>query len=207
MYNFAPMNRKNLLFAAGAGLILLASCQGGQNNPNIKGKWQATAIDIPSQDSLMRAQMKMQTDQIDALTTVDSAMIKRFGTSDLETIKKMAKEEVAKQPEQTKEEMKRRTADISFELMDNGKALSSFGGPNSKDSVRWYFGDEGKKLFLDPLEVKNENPMGGGQVMIFDVVYAGSDSLRLRVHQQVGQDVFLNFRPAKDGEKKAEEKK
>jgi hypothetical protein len=204
MYNFAPMNRKNLLFAAGAGLILLASCQGGKN-PNIAGKWQATAIEIPSQDSMMKAQMKMQTDQIDALTTVDSNMIKRFGTSDLATIKKLAKEEVAKQPEQTKEEMKKRTSEISFEIMGDGKAVSSFGG--GKDSVKWYFGDDGKKLFLDPFEVKSENPMGGGQVMIFDVIYAGSDSLRLRVHQAVGQDVFLNFRPAKDGDKKAEAKK
>jgi len=204
MYNFATMNRKNLLMAASAGLLLLASCQGGKN-PNIAGKWQATAIDIPSQDSMMKVQMKMQIDQIDALTTVDSGMIKRFGTSDLETIKKMAKEEVAKQPEQTKEQMKKQTAEISLDLMSDGKAISSFGG--GKDSVKWYFGDDGKKLFIDPFEKKNSNPMGGGQVMIFDIVYAGSDSLRLRVHQPVGQDVFVNFRPAKDGDKKAETKK
>jgi hypothetical protein len=205
MYNFATMNRKNLLFAAGAGLILLASCQGGKS-PNITGKWQATAIDIPSQDSMMKAQMKMQTDQIDALTTVDSSMIKRFGSSDLATIKKMAKEEVAKQPEQTKEEMKKRTAEISFELMSGGKAISSFGG--GKDTVNYYYSEDGKKLFLDPLEIKSANPMGGGgQVMIFDIVYTGSDSIRLRVHQQVGQDVFVNFRPAKDGDKKADSKK
>lgn len=198
------MNRKNLLFAAGAGLFLLASCQNG-NNPNIAGKWQATEIVAPSQDSMMKSQMKMQIEQIDALTTVDSSMIKRFGTNDLETVKKMAKEEVAKQPEQMKEQMKTAAADFSFELMKDGKAVTfSRGG---SDTATWYTGDNGKKLFLDPFEVKSTNPMQGASVMIFDIVYAGSDSLRLRVHQPVGQDVFVNLRPAKDGDKKTAEAK
>ncbi|KAA5536673.1 hypothetical protein F0919_03100 [Taibaiella lutea] len=204
MHNFAPMNRKNILFAAGAGLLLLASCQGG-NNPNIAGKWQATSIVAPTQDSMMQSQMKMQMDQIDALTTVDSGMINRFHTSDLETVKKMAKEEVAKQPEQMKQQMKEAAAEFSFELMKDGKAVTfSRGG---SDTASWYLGDNGKKLFLDPFESKSTNPMGAQNVMIFDIIHAGSDSLRLRVHQPVGNDVFVDLRPAKDSDKKTEAKK
>lgn len=204
MYNFAPMNRKNILFAAGAGLLLLASCNGG-NNPNIAGKWQASTIIAPSQDSMMNAQIKMQMDQIDALTTVDSGMINRFHTADLETVKKMAKEEVAKQPEQMKEQMKEAAKEFSFELMKDGKSVTY--SRNGSDTGTWYFADNGKKLCLDPFEVKSSNPMGGGQnVMIFDIVHAGSDSLRLRVHQPIGNDVFVDMRPAKDG-KKEETKK
>src|SRR6218665_1018238 len=135
IYTFAPMNRKNLSFVAGSCLLLLASCQGGKN-PNITGKWQATVIEVPTQDSMVKAQMKMQMEQIDALTTVDSGMIKRFGTADLETVKKMAKEEVNKQPEQMKEQMKEAAADFSFELMQDGTAVT-FSKTNS-DTARWY---------------------------------------------------------------------
>ncbi|MFA6058096.1 MAG: hypothetical protein WC756_07845 [Taibaiella sp.] len=199
------MNRKNLLFVAGSCLLFLASCQGGKN-PNIAGKWQATVIEVPTQDSMVKAQMKMQMEQIDALTTVDSGMIKRFGTADLETVKKMAKEEVSKQPDQMKEQMKEAAADFSFDLMKDGTAITF--GKASSDTARWYFGDDGKKLLLDPFESKSKNGgMQGQQVMIFDIIHAGSDSLRLRVHQPVGQDVFVNLRPAKEGAKKAEEKK
>lgn len=202
---FAPMNRKNLSFVAGSCLLLLASCQNG-NNPNIAGKWQATAIDVPTQDSMMKAQMKMQVEQIDALTKVDSGMIKRFGTADLETVKKMAKEEVSKQPDQMKEQMKEAAADFSFELMKDGTAVTF--SKAGADTARWYFADNGKKLMLDPFEGKAKgNPMQQSQVMIFDIVHAGSDSLRLRVHQPAGQDVFVNLRPAKEGDKKAEAKK
>jgi hypothetical protein len=199
------MNRKNLLFVAGSCLLFLASCQGGKN-PNIAGKWQATVIEVPTQDSMVKAQMKMQMEQIDALTTVDSGMIKRFGTADLETVKKMAKDEVTKQPDQMKEQMKEAAADFSFELMKDGTAIT-FSKAGS-DTARWYFGDDGKKLLLDPFETKGKSGgMNGNQVMIFDIVHAGSDSLRLRVHQPIGQDVFVNLRPAKEGDKKAEVKK
>jgi len=198
------MNRKNILFAAGAGLLLLASCQGG-NNPNIAGKWQATSIVAPTQDSMMKSQMKMQMDQIDALTTVDSGMIMRFHTSDLETVKKMAKEEVAKQPEMMKQQMKDAAADFSFDLMKDGKAITFSRG--ASDTGTWYLADNGKKLCLDPFETKSANQMGSQNVLIFDIVHAGSDSLRLRVHQAVGNDVFVDLRPAKDSDKKAEAKK
>ena len=203
---FAPMNRKNLSLVAGSCLLLLASCQGGKN-PNIVGKWQASAIEVPSQDSMMKSQMKMQIEQIDAMTTVDSGLIKRFGTADLETIKKMAKEEVAKQPEQMQEQMKEAAADFSFDLMKDGTSITF--SKQANDTGRWYFADDGKKLILDPFEGKaKSNPgMQGNQLLTFDIVFADSDSLRLRVHQAPGQDVFVNLHPAKDGAKKADEKK
>lgn len=205
IYTFAPMNRKNLLFVAGSCLLFLASCQGGKN-PNITGKWQATAIEAPGQDSIIKSQIKMQMEQIDALSSVDSNMIKRFGTSDLEAIKKMAKEEVNKQPEQMKEKMKEAAADFKFELMSDGTAITF--SKEASDTANWYFADNGKKLMLDPFERKaKQGSMQGNQVMIFDIVHAGSDSLRLRFHQPVGEDVYVNLRPAKDGAKKADEKK
>jgi hypothetical protein len=49
--------------------------------------------------------------------------------------------------------------------------------------------------------------MSGQNVMIFDIVHASSDSLRLRVHQPVGSDVFVDLRPAKESDKKPEAKK
>jgi len=200
------MIRKTLIIAAGAGLFSLASCQQG-NSPNITGKWQATAIEVPSQDSMLQVQMKSQLAQIDSLTKVDSNMARHYGTSDLETIKKMAREEVNKQPEQMKKQMKEASDDFSFELMKDGQAVTF--SKMATDTARWYFADEGKKLVLDPFEKKNENPnpMQAQQVMIFDIIHAGSDSLRLRVHQPVGQDVFINLKPSKGEEKKAEEKK
>jgi hypothetical protein len=202
------MNRKNILFAAGAGLILLASCQnGGSSNPNVKGKWQASAIDIPSQDSIMQSQMKSQIDQIDALTTVDSGMIQHFGTADLATIKQKAKEELQQQPTKMKEQMKEEAANFSFELLDNNVAITNFGkmGP---DTLVWYTGDNGKKLFLDPYSKSNANPMGGSQIMTFEIIHAGSDSLRLKVHQAKGSpEVFINMHSAKAGDLKKEEKK
>lgn len=205
IYYFCAMIRKKLLFAAGTGLLFMASCQNG-NNPNIAGKWQASAIDVPSQDSMMKEQMKMQEQQIDALTEVDSNMAKQFGTNDLAAIKAKAKEEMAKQPEEMKKRMVEAAADFSFELMKDGKAVTF--SKMANDTANWYFADNGKKLVLDPFETKKENPnpMAQQQVMIFDIIHASSDSLRLRVHQQPGQDVFINLHPAKDGDKKAETK-
>lgn len=193
------MNRIYLLIVLLSGLFITSSFQTGKN-PAIIGKWQATLIDIPAQDSIMHAQMKAQNEQVDALTEVDSNMIERFGTSDLATIKKLAKEEIAKQPEQTKEEMKKRTAEISMELMSNGKAISSFGG--GPETLKWYFGDDGKKLFLDPFEQKSTSDKSPGQVMIFDIVSVAGNTMRLRVHQQMGQDVFLNLSKVKDADTK-----
>ena len=92
--------------------------------------------------------------------------------------------------------MAEKTKEITIELMNNGKAISSFG--NGKESVKWYFGDDGKKLFLDPFEQKNMSDKSAGQVMIFDIVSVTDNTMRLRVHQPVGQDVFLNLSRIKE---------
>jgi hypothetical protein len=203
IHYFCAMIRKNLLFAAGAALLFMASCQNG-NNPNIAGKWQASAIEFPTQDSIMKEQMKMQEQQIDALTEVDSNLAKQFGTNDLATIKTKAKEELAKQSGEMKKRMEEAASDFAFELMKDGKAVTF--NEMGNDTATWYFADNGKKLILDPFEIKKENvnPMAQPQVMIFDVLHASSDSLRLRFHQPVGQDVFINMRPSKGDSKKAE---
>src|SRR6201985_11281 len=188
------MNRIYLSIVVLSGLFITSSFQ-ATKNPAITGKWQATLIDIPSQDSIMHVQMKAQNEQVEGLTEVDSNMIERFGTNDLATIKKMAKEEIAKQPEQTKAEMKKRTEEISMELMSDGKAISSFGG--EPEPLKWYFADDGKKLFLDPFEQKATSDKSPGQVMIFDIVTVTSNTMRLLVNQQAGQDAFLNFSKVK----------
>lgn len=199
------MNRKIVFFATGISLLFMASCQNG-NNPKIEGKWQATLIDIPSQDSMMQSQMKAQMEQIDAITEVDSILAKRFGSTDLATVKASAKAELEKQPEQMKEQLKTAAAEFSFNLLKDGTALLL--KPLGADTANWYFADNGKKLVIDPFERESNDQMGGGQaVSIFDIVYAGSDSLRLRVHQPKGQDVFINLRTAKASDKKEETKK
>lgn len=68
------MNRIYLSIVLFSGLVITSSFQAAKN-PAITGKWQATLIDIPSQDSMMQTQMKTQIEQVDMLTEVDSGMI------------------------------------------------------------------------------------------------------------------------------------
>jgi hypothetical protein len=178
------------LLALALPYFLLTSFQTG-NVQNLTCKWQAVNIIAPAQDSMMRSQVEMKMQQIDELYEVDSSMVERFHTTDLTTIKKMAKEELAKQPEQMKQQMKDAAADFSFELMKSGTAVVFRKAGN--DTVNWYLGDNSRKLFLDPFGVKSNNPMANQNVMIFDIIRLDVDSMRLRVHQPVGNDVFVDL--------------
>ncbi|MFT4062615.1 MAG: hypothetical protein QM642_09700 [Edaphocola sp.] len=199
MPTFAPMKRKNIVFVAGACLLFLAACQNGHKGALV-GKWQATKLTMPQRDSMMQIQLKEELARIDTLGTVDTTMAKRYGTTDLNDFKTKAKAEINKQFEDSKGQMKKAAEDFKFELKSNGEAILI--NPNGTDTLNWYTADDGKKLFLDPFDRKSGNPAGPGQVLTFDIVHASGDSLRLRVHQPIGQDVFVDLRPAKEDDAK-----
>lgn len=194
---------------AGAACMLLASCQ--NSNPNIAGKWQASSIESPSQDSMVKEDMKSQLAMADTLSKLDSSLIKHFGSADLATVKEKWKAEINQTPQKYQDQMKKAAESFSFELLPDNKVISFNEG--QADTAVFYFADNGKKIVFDPLETKkaNNNPMAPPpQVMIFDIIHSGGDSLRLRLHQEVGNNVFINMHKSKGDAKKddkASEKK
>lgn len=195
------MIKKHLILIAGAGILALASCK---NAPNITGKWQASSIESPSEDSMFNEEIKSRLASIDTLTKLDSSMVKYFQSSDLAVVKEKMKKELSEQPEKRKEQMKKAAETFSFELKSDGSAIQ-FGEMGQNDTARYYFADDNKKLVFDPLDVKKaKNPMAPPpQVMIFDIIHTGSDSLRLRLHQEPGNDVFVNMHKSKGDDKKS----
>jgi hypothetical protein len=189
--------KKHTLILAACSAIFWASCQNG-NNPNLAGKWQATSIESPTRDSMLKEEIKQQMAHFDTLSKVDSSLIKHFGTTNIDTIKIKAREEISKQGDEMKKQMSEGAKDICFEFLSSGKIVEH--QKEGNDTAEYYFADNGKKLVLDPYGVKDANPMRPAQLVVFDIIHTGSDSLRLRVHQPVGNDVFINFRPAKADE-------
>jgi LytS/YehU family sensor histidine kinase len=184
------MIKRSVLSITCLVLLIITSSFQADKNPSIVGKWQATSLEISGQDSVMQAQMKSKIKEIDALKSVDSKMAAHYKTHDLNTIKKLAKEEAEKVPELTKEQMKETAKNISIELMSTGNAYSSF--TDKRQNIKWYLGDHDKKLFLDPFEVPNEISENS-RVEIFDIISITDNALQLRVHGPFGENAIVNL--------------
>lgn len=182
------MNRKNLLFAAGAGLIFLAACQSPKDQ--IVRKWQVEGIESPTRDSMFKVQEK----SIDTITVVDSNMAMYLGTFNVDSVKMIAKKQMAESKLQQDKQVK----EISMNFLKDGIMIQEGGGRT--DSLKWVLTDD-KKLLLSAL-----NPPAGmpnrTDTLIVDKI-SGTD-LRFKVDNPQGQ-LFINLKAA--GEKKADDKK
>ncbi len=200
MLYICAMIKKYLHIIAGVGMLAVASCS-NNSEPKLEGKWQASSIETPSQDSILKVQMKEQLASIDTLKTASAEMYKHYETKDIEVVKTKAREEVNKQPEMMKEQMAQSAKEFSFQLLANGDAITFT--KNGADTGTWYFADKGKKLILDPLEKAKAaaTQMAPQQVMIFDIVHAGADSMRLRLHEMAGQNLYINLKKETNSKK------
>ena len=183
------MNRKNLLFVAGAGLIFLASCQSPKDQ--IVRKWQVENVEVPAQDSMMKVREK----SIDTITVLDSNMAMFMGTNNLDSFKMLAKQQMAESKKQQEEQVKQ----MSMTFLKDGIMLQEGGGRT--DSAKWVLSEDGKKLMLSAL-----NPPAGmpNRTDTFIVDKISGSNLRFKIEQPQGV-VFINLKAA--GEQKAEAKK
>jgi len=183
------MNRKNLLFVAGAGLIFLASCQSPKDQ--IVRKWQVENIEVPARDSMMKVQEK----SIDTITVLDSNMAMFMGTNNLDSFKMLAKQQMAETKKQQDEQVKQ----MSMTFLKDGIMLQEGGGRT--DSAKWVMSEDGKKVTLSPVTAQAGMP-NSDQAFLVDKI--SSSNLRLKIEQPQGV-VYINFKAA--GEQKAEAKK
>ena len=189
MYNFAPMNRKNLLFVAGASLIFLAACQSPKDQ--IVRKWQVEGIESATRDSMFKVQEK----SIDTITVIDSNMAMFMGTTNVDSFKTMAKAKMAESKTEQENQMKQ----ISMNFLKDGIMIQEGGG--RADSLKWVLTEDGKQLLLSAL-----NPPAGmpNRTDTLHVDKISASNLRFKVVNPQG-NLFINLKAA--GETKAEDKK
>lgn len=183
------MNRKNLLLAAGCGLLILASCQ-SSNKDQIVGKWQMVNVESPFMDSIMKA----QEHAIDTISTLDSNMARMAGTNNLDSFKMMFK----KQMQSQKEAMDEMVKNITMEFQKDGTMLQADGG---RVDTLSYIVTTDKKL---KLALKNPPAGAPKDTTTLAIEKLSSSELRLKMGEG-NQARYANLKAA--SEKKAEEKK
>lgn len=181
------MTRKNILFAAGCSLLVLAACQAPKDQ--IVRKWQMDTIESPTADSMM----KLREKAIDTMTTIDSSMAMYFHTTNLDSIKLLMKKEMQNFKEQQEASAKQGAMNFRKD------GIIIFEGGGNTDSLKWQLIDN-KKLVLTAIDPSK----GPGQMDTFMVEKLTATDLRLKLEKGTNK-VFFNLKPA--GEKKAEEKK
>jgi hypothetical protein len=191
-HNFAAMNRKNILFVAGCCLFFLASCQ--SSNDQIVRKWQVESVDNPSQDSMMNVQRK----SIDTISTLDSAMIEYFQSTNLDSIKKEIQIDFDKSMAERKKQFEEYVKQITMEFRSDSIMLQTVMG--NSDSAKWFLADS-KTIVLSPL-----NPMPGAPDSkdTFFIDKSSSNELRLKI-AKAGSISYINMKAATESKSAKEE--
>lgn len=169
------MKLNNLLLAAGCGLFFLAACQSPKDQ--IIRKWQVSSINSPASDSLFQLQLSMY----DTMTTVDSSMILFFQTSNLDSIKIIAKSKL----EDAKKQQDEMVKEISMDFRKDGYMVQE--GQGRKDSAKYEIKD---KLVLLTM------PGQEGMIDTFHIENISGSDLKLKAGP-TGNEVYINLKPAK----------
>jgi len=182
--------KNNLLFVAGCGLLLLASCQNSKDQ--IIGKWQVDSFESPAADSMAQVRIKA----IDTITTVDSAMAAFMNTYNLDSIKSILKSHV----NDYKEQQKDMAAMTSLAFFKDSIAVF-YSGPQS-DTSKWAIVDK-NKLVLSPYTQAQRQAGAKADTAIIESI--GNGKVRLKINQ--GKNfMYTNLRTfTKDDSIKANE--
>jgi hypothetical protein len=180
------MIRKNILFAAGCGLLFLVACQSPKDQ--LTRKWQVETVENPIADSMMKAQIKA----LDTLTTVDSNMAMFFGTFNADSIKTIFKEQMESSQKQQEDAARQ----ISMTFRNDGIMIQE--GSGRSDSAKWEL--KGKMVLLTPARPP-ANTDQAVQTDTFHIEKISSSNLRFKIGPE-DQALFINLKAVK-GSKEA----
>lgn len=183
---------KKIIIPAFLGLIALYSCNGGGSNTpaNLTGKWNATSIESPTEDSMAEVQLNMYMQQIDQIDKVDPEMAKEFKTNNLDSVKSLLKQRVSSQKDQMLEERKKSAEQFKIELLSDGTAIVPGMEEGKQDTAVWYSTTVKDKqiLFIDPVIVGKP-----GSILSFQVVENSGDNMKLAFHQNAEMKAFVSL--------------
>lgn len=187
---------KKLIIPAFLGLIALYSCNGGGSNTpsNLTGKWNATGIESPTEDSMADVQLKMYLEQIDKIDKVDPEMAKEFKTNNLDSVKSLLRERVQGQKAQMAEERKKSVDQFKIELQADGTAIVPGMEEGKHDTAVWYSTTVKDKqiIFIDPVIVGKP-----GSMLAFQVVEQKGDEIKLAFHQSADMKAYITLQKQK----------
>lgn len=126
---------KIIAFAAACGILGMVACQ--SPNDKIVKKWQVTAFENPTTDSILKEREK----SIDTITMVDSNMVMFFQTDNLDSIKALMRDELNQFKVQQGEAAKQSYMDFR----SSGTVIMA-GGLNV-DSATWAIVNKDKLIF------------------------------------------------------------
>lgn len=161
----------------GICLLTMASCQSPKDQ--LTKKWQVVSFEDNHGDSMANAYLK----SVDTITVVDTMMMLNFGTSNLDSIKSMMREDVDKEKEQREESAKM----TSLNFKKNGYVEISNGA--NIDSAKWELIDKNVILSIS-------DPSGTPRADTFTIENISSNKLKFKL-EQANRKVYLNLRPFK----------
>lgn len=175
--------KSTLILFSSFSLIALVSCQSPKDK--IAKKWQVTSLEDKQNDSTAEAFLK----SIDTISVIDPMMSMAYGTTDLDSLKNIIREETKLEIEQRKESAKM----INLDFKKNGELWIT--SADKVDSTKlWSLVDK------NTLIMKAKNPGEDGAVTdSFSIEKLTSGEMKLKM-LQVPRDVYLNLHPytAKD---------